>query len=302
VLKAGAAKAARRCVAAAALALAALGVPAMARSPAQPRDNAIPSCYDQLGDYAPRRSAGDLTVVIDQTAYLDGRLRQIVHETVERLIRPGTHVAVATFSAYLQGRYLDVLVSGQAEAPVDAAQRDFVSKRDLRQNDECLQDQLAYARRLVARNLDTAFAGIDPAVARSDILAALRDLSRHVRDTAAERRIVVLVSDMLENSSITSFYQGNRVRTIDPQAELRRVGQAGVKADFNGARVIVIGAGGVSSAGSGGQSYRDPRALMALEDFWQQWFSASHAELVEFGKPTPLVRITWERSAGNSAE
>ena len=225
-----------------------------------------------------------------------------MHETVDRLIRPGTRVSVATFSAYLQGRYLDVLVSGQVEASVDAAQRDFVSKRDLRQNDECLDDQLSYARRLIGKNLDTAFAGIDPSVERSDILAALRDLSRHVRDASADKRIVVLVSDMLENSSITSFYQSNHVRTIDPQGEMRRVAQAGVRADFHGARVIVIGAGGISSSASVGQSYRDPRALMALEDFWQRWFGASNADLVEFGKPTPLVHITWDRTVPNSAE
>ena len=269
---------------------------AAGRSAAGPRDNAIPSCYDQLREYAPRNAAGDLTVIIDQTAYLDARMRQIVRETVDRLLRPGTNVSIATFSAYLQGHYLDVLVAGQVEAPVEAGQRDFVSKRELRQNDECLRDQFAFAHRLVAKALDGAFAGIDPNVERSDILAALRDLSRRVRAAPAEARLVVVVSDMLENSSITSFYQGNRLRGIDPDGEMRRAAAAGIKADFRDARVVVIGAGGISSARAGGQSYRDPRAMLALEEFWRRWFAASHADLVEFGKPTPLVRVNWDQA------
>jgi len=257
------------------------------------RDHAVPSCYEQLREYAPRDARGDLTVVIDQTVFLDARLRQIVRETVDRLVKPGVNVSIATFSAYLQGRYLDVLVSGQVEAPIDAAQRDFVSKRDLRQNDQCLSDQLVFAHRLVAKALDAAFQGIDPNIARSDIVAALRDLSRRVGDARAGGRIVVVVSDMLENSSISSFYQGGRLRPIDASAELRKVAASGIRADFHGAQVVVIGGGGVSQRTADDSSYRDPRALLALEDFWRRWFAASHAELVEFGKPTPLVRIEW---------
>jgi hypothetical protein len=258
------------------------------------RDHAIPSCYDQLREYAPRIPLGDLTVLIDQTAYLDARLRQIVRETVDRLLRPGVNLSIATFSAYLQGRYLDVLVSGLAEAPIDARQRDFVSKRDLRQNEECLSDQLVFARRLAAKSLDAAFEGIDPNIPRSDIFAALRDLSRRVDNAPANARIVIVVSDMLENSSITSFYQAGRLRTIDVSAELRKVAAAGIRADFHEAQVFVIGAGGISERSSDDRSYRDPHALLALEEFWRRWFAASHAELIEFGKPTPLIRIDWK--------
>jgi hypothetical protein len=258
-----------------------------------PRDHAIPSCYDDLQEYAPRTALGDLTVVIDQTNYLDPRLRQIIRETVDRLIKPGTNVSIATFSAYLQGRYLDVLISGQVEAPIDAKRRDFVSKRELRQNDQCLSDQLVFARRLAAKTLDAAFLGIDPNIEKSDILVALRDLSRRVGEAPVDGRMVIVVSDMLENSSISSFYQASRIRHLDPDAELRRAATAGIKANFLGARIFVIGAGGVSDRSADGRSYRDPRAMLALEEFWRRWFAASHAELVEFGKPTPLVKIDW---------
>jgi hypothetical protein len=256
------------------------------------REHAIPSCYDQLREYAPHSMLGDLTVIIDQTTAIDARMRQIVRDTVDRLVKPGTSISIASFSAYLRGRYLDVLISGQVEPPVATQKRDFVSKRELRENDQCLSDQLTFARRLVAKTLDAAFAATDPNIVRSDILVALGDLSRRVGGAnKGEGRMVIVVSDMLENSSITSFYHAGQMRHIDPDAELRRVAASGIKADFLGAKVYVIGAGGISKGPA--HSYRDPRAMLALEDFWRRWFAKCRAELVEFGKPTPLVEIKW---------
>jgi hypothetical protein len=257
------------------------------------RDHAIPTCYEQLHEYQPHATLGDLTVLIDQTTYMDARLRQIVRESVDRLIEPGTRLSIATFSAYMQGRYLDVQIAGDVELPIDAHQRDFVPKRELRQNDQCLADQLTFARRLAAKTLDAAFTASDPNIARSDILAALHDIGERLNETPVAPKTVILVSDMLENSSITSFYQGSRLRAIDPQAELKKVATAGIQADFIGARVYVIGAGAVSEKSADARSYRDPRAMLALEDFWRRWFAASHAEVVEFGKPMPLVEIRW---------
>lgn len=258
-----------------------------------PREHSIPSCFDQLREYAPRAGYSDLTVIIDQTTFMDARLRQIVRETVDRLIKPGTNVTVAVFSAYLQGRYLDVLASGQIELPIEPKQRDFVPKRELRQSDQCLNDQLVFGRRLVAKTLDAAFAAGDPDIVRSDVLSALRDLSRRVGDSPVSTKIVIVVSDMLENSTITSFYQASRLRRIKPEVELQKAAESGIKADFLGARVFVIGAGAVSEKSADANSYRDPRAMLALEDFWRRWFALNHAELVEFGRPTPLVEINW---------
>jgi hypothetical protein len=270
-----------------------------------PRDHAIPSCYDQLREYAPRNSLGDLTVIVDQTTFMDARLRQIVRDTVDRLIKPETSVSIAAFSANMQGRYLDVLVSGKVEPRVAAKQRDFLPKRELLEADQCLGDQLAFARRLAAKTLDSAFSVGDPNIARSDILVALSELSRRIRGAGqVNGRIVIIVSDMLENSSIANFYHARQLRNIDAGAELRRVAASGIKADFLGARVVVIGAGGVSSPSAHGRSYRDPRAMLALEDFWRRWFASSNADVVEFGKPTPLVEIEWSEpgSPGMSAQ
>lgn len=268
------------------------------------REHAIPSCYEDLAEYAPREAPGDLTVMIDQTAYLDAQLRRVVHEAVERLIRPGTRVTIVAFSAYTPGRYLDVLASGLVEYPISGSTRDWVSKRRLKDNDQCLDDQLEFARKLVARAIDRAFARSDVRLPKSDILAALSGISRRYGNAPGGGRIVILASDMMENSSITSFYRGNQLRPIDPDAELKRVSASGLRADFHGARVFVIGAGAVDAMAPTAQSgaYDDPRTLLKLEEFWRRWLGASHAELVEFGTPEPLVEITWANGAGKQAD
>jgi hypothetical protein len=291
------ARVARHLIAACAIALLATGT-ARSAPEAPLREHAIPSCYDELPGHAPAPATRALTVVIDQTTFTDPRLRRIVHETVARLLRPGMRVSVATFSAFAQGRYLDVVTAGRIESPVTGRARDAVPKRQLLRSDECLGDQFVFARRLVARAIDDAFSGSDPRLAQSDILAALHDLGRRVGAEGDGERLVVLVSDMLENSSVTSFYAGNRLRRIEPVEELRRADAAGLRPDFHGARVVVIGAGAVSDRAADASSYRDPRALLALEAFWRSWLAAAGADLVEFGKPTPLVEVRWNAASG----
>jgi len=282
-----------------------LADPACAQAKAQGRrEHAIPTCFDKF----PNRSAGplgDLTVLIDQTADLDDRIRAIVVESVDRLIRPATRVTVAAFSGYMPGRYLDILVSGTVESPIVGRERDFVPKRELRESDLCLGEQLDFSRKLVAQSIRAAFAASDTRLPDSEILSALRDMSRRSNEPATNGRLLIVVSDMLENSSITTFYQNNRPRNVDPDVEMRKVIGAGITANFHGTRVFVIGAG-FATAGSpyDMQSSRDSRALLHLEEFWRRWFAVSNAEMVDFGKPTPLEEITWgpaeAAAAGNA--
>ena len=114
-------------------------------------------------------------------------------------------------------------------------------------------------------------------------------MSPIVKAAAAGERIVLVVSDMLENSSISSFYQRQAVRLISPQAELAKVEKESLFGDFGGVRVHVFGAGLVSEgAGPKDGVYRDPRTMQALERFWAEYFARSGAVLEQFGKPELL--------------
>lgn len=80
-----------------------------------------------------------------------------------------------------------------------------------------MQSQTKYGLKVAATALNKALAGSSSDLAKSDVLAGLKDLSSRVKKSEAKNKVVILASDMLENSSITSFYAKQAVRLIDPK-------------------------------------------------------------------------------------
>jgi len=258
--------------------------------------NDIPSCYaaNKLKVALPV-SQTEVFVLIDQTTLLDAALQDAVRENAGRLVKAGSAFVIASFSAFAQGRYLEVLSAGTLEGQIDAKLRDDISVKVLRNFDACMSSQAAFGRKSAAAALNKALAGTRPEFAKSDVMGSLKELSSRVRQSTARERIVFVVSDMLENSGISSFYANKNVRAIDPAAELKKAQDAQVVGDFGGARVFVLGAGLIQEA-AGGKSkesgiYRDPKTIGVLRQFWEQYFEASHAKLTEFGAPALLSPV-----------
>lgn len=253
--------------------------------------NDIPSCYsaNKIG-VAPQPSASELFVLIDQTTPLDAALQDAVRENVGRLIKPGSAFVISSFSAFGQGRYMEVLSAGVLESQIDEKTRNGISVKLLRNFDACMNGQLDFGRRTAAMALNKALAGTAADLGKSDVMGSLRELSSRVRQSGARDKIVFVASDMLENSGVSSFYANNNVRAIDAKVELKKAEGAQMLADFGGARVFVMGAGLVQQNGGMRDSgvYRDPKTMAQLRAFWGQYFAASKATLVEFGSPALL--------------
>jgi len=253
---------------------------------------ALSSCYDaklQAPSIAP---TVELFVVIDQTTLLDDGLKQAVANQVRPFLVAGNHFSVLVFSAYTQGKYTQLLTSGQLDSPLPVAQRNDISKPILAKFDQCMSRQPAQAAQAVGAALRAGFEGTSGEIAKSDILASLKDISAKVRQSPASEKVVLLVSDMLENSSVSSFYASQAVRKIDPAQELQLVTTHQFVADFGGARIYVIGAGllnGLDNKSKG--QYRDPKTMQALASFWRSYFEKSRGQLVEFGEPALLNQI-----------
>lgn len=264
---------------------------------AQAQTSEIPSCYAANQLPAPAHAVHrELFVVIDQTTLLDAGLTSALGKQLQPLIVAGTRFRIFSFSAFSQGRYLQPLASGTLEPPLtDTAVRDATSVGKLKSLDACLRSQWTYGARLAAKAVGDALAGSTDTLAKSDVLSSLAAVSKAIRDEqAAPTKTVLIVSDMLENSSITSFYVKDRMRQINPADETRKVEHTNVKADFAGADIYVMGAGIVpepTGAAKGSLNYRSPQALDALHTFWQGFFDKSNAKLVEFGMPALLSPI-----------
>ena len=264
-------------------------------------DNAVPSCYaaNQLLDKvrtADQEVSADQEVflLVDQTTTLDNQLKEDVRENFGRLVRPKSAFVVGTFSQFGQGTYTQIVKAGVLEGPLDKKTRYDTPARVLQVFDQCMAGQLKFGRQAAVDALKAALGGQSSDLANSDILSSLKELSARVRSSRAKDRVLFLVSDMLENSSISSFYASRAIRRIDPAAEMKKVQASNLVADFAGARVFVLGAGlmqDISTKDRSSSSYRDPKTIAALREFWIAYFKASNATVVEFGTPALLMPV-----------
>jgi hypothetical protein len=254
--------------------------------------DAVPTCYDSKLAAPTTPLIKELFVVIDQTVLLDDTLKQSVANQIRPFLVPGDGFSVLVFSAYTQGKYTQSLVTGQLDFPLSVVQRNDVSKVVLAKFDQCMSRQPAVAAQAIGGALRAAFEGSSGEIAKSDVFASLKDISAKVRQSKATEKVVLLVSDMLENSSVTSFYANQAVRKIEPDKELKLAVDNQLIGDFGDARMYVLGAGLLNDDGRKNKAaYRDPKTMQALSSFWKSYFDKSKARLMEFGQPALLNPI-----------
>jgi len=260
-------------------------------------ENVVPTCYQGKLGAKPASVATELFVLIDQTTVFDTTLQQQVANSVRPFMAADNAFSVTIFSAFSQGRYARVLTSGTIEPTIASAQRDDISKPLLTRFDACMKRQPQQATQAVGAALRTAFGGASADLARSDVLASFKSISTRIKSSSAQRKVVVIASDMLENSSVTAFYGsgGNSVREIDPEKELRIAGDNALLGDFGGAEIYVIGAGLLSGDAVKTNKYRDPKTMRALTGFWGGYFEKSNGKVVEIGQPALLNPVSARR-------
>lgn len=255
--------------------------------------NAIPTCFtDKLSASKDLTTDVELFVVIDQTTPFDIGLKQSIANNIKPFLKAGDAISVIQFSAFTQGHYTDVLAYAKLDPELSHDMRNDVSKPVLSKFDQCQAGQPRMAGQVVGGALKAAFGTSSNAIDKSDVLGSLKDISAKVRQSTAKRKVVLLASDMLENSSVSSFYAKQAVRQIVPEKELGLVKSNDLFGDFGDAEVYVIGAGLLADDAKAPKGiYRSPQIMRALSTFWHEWFAKSHAKIVDFGQPALLNPI-----------
>jgi len=261
-------------------------------------DNDIPSCYttNKIKHYLPIYDKL-VYVLIDQTLPLDKTLQNSVLRNLAKVLEPGTKFVVAEFSAFAQGRYLHVINTGVIENPIPDDHIGDVVMTRLQSFQACLKNQILFAQRIAVGAAYSTLSNSSGRLNHSDILMALKMVAASVLHDSAREKLVFLVTDGLENSSITSFYANRTLRLLDINEEMVKVKKNKLLSDFGGARVYVLGGADLPAADHGTRSqrdgYRNPTTLLALEQFWRRYFSHSNAKLVEFGEPALMIPISF---------
>lgn len=247
--------------------------------------NDIKSCYDKLGiSEKPESSGRELVMVIDETTQLPVSLKKEALSHLIRFVKPGDAVKLYRFSAYLPDSHMALVFAGKLESQLSQEQRDSTGQNSLRQLDKCITAQQKYFQTVIAKGLANSFGSEDKKIAKSEIFFSLKQIGQDWKNSQAQDKVLFLVSDMLENSDFSSFYQNNQIKTINPEQELAKVEKNQLQAEFTGVRVYVHAAGLVPNNVKHG--YRSGKTMQSLQNFWQAYFEKSGASLEGFGSPS----------------
>lgn len=266
---------------------------ALTTTPAFAEQNEVPSCYAayKVKHYTAPYSR-EVYVLLDQTVNLDKTLKRSVLTNLANLIQPGTRFVVTEFSAFSQGRYTQVVTRGIVESPVPKDHIGEIVMSRLQPFQNCLKQQLSVGRRMAVMAAWKAMNSSASSLDHSDILMALNEVAPAIRNDKASKKVLFLVSDGLENSSVTSFYHHGTIRKLNDQRELDLVKKSHLIPQLGDVKVYVLGGAMLPPSKKGSRAavegYRDPQTLMDLKGFWQGYFSQAGATLAEFGEPALL--------------
>ena len=233
----------------------------------------------------PQQPEAVLFVLMDESTSLNqhAKVPRMVQELAVNWLSPGRAVQVIRFSSYVPGRDVEIVTGGLLDPePTD----DFIDgmKRSERGKFNRLHKQQTHmAKAQTTKAIRKVFAGYSVDIPKSEILFNMRVLSEHIRNYQATRKVILVVSDFLENSSVTSFYRAGEVRKIEPQAEIDKAKRKKLFGDF-GESVRVYGVG----LGYGTKKYVDSDRVNRLKMFWRRYFEQGNAVVEEFGTPLLL--------------
>ena len=245
------------------------------------------SCYDIYKSSVKPNVAIEraVFVLVDETTIFNEKLQeQIIKNTLSK-IAPANYIYIGKFSAFIDNHYNEKMFEFKIEIPLSSDQRYYERKDTLAKIDKCLKDQQGYVSGQIVQSIKKSFLNPNDDIAKSDVLYALQDFGQNViSQVEAKEKIVILASDMLENSTITSFYAKGATRLIQPETELNKIEKSNLFSNFDNSKIYVIGTGLISSKDNN-KTYRDPKILASLKDFWTKYFVKSNGNLVEMGQP-----------------
>jgi hypothetical protein len=250
-------------------------------------NKSFPSCrpHFRLQQMPVSRS---FTIAVDQTTRLNSVLIQDTVERVVRSLKPGDHVKIVTFSGMSQDYFTFVALELRIDAPPSEDEWDSViPATQVDAAKTCFTRQVALARIKVQKELTRLLSeNLARAPAKSEIFKAIASIAS-ITDSAVPEKILVTVSDLVENSDIAVLYRKHSLAVGDAQAVLAAVERHGLLASLPNTKVYVVGAAFVPDPKNNpGLKQRE-----ALRSLWQAYFAAAKAQVLGWGEPALLGEI-----------
>ena len=273
------------------------------------------SCYAKVGiKEPPPLIKRGLLVLVDNTVEFDQRIRdEILRKIIAFMsehdrpsgiakdpkkdpkIGDGDRVIIMSFSHYGSDRFTGIRGDWRLEQLL--VNTGGVPRSDLRDLRRCLARQVQYRRSYIQDRLGAIYKDSDRDIPKTELIWTLVRTSRELIPIfEVEEIFLLIVSDMMENSDITSFYM--RGKAIDPNAQMRKMEKTDVIANYSGVNVYVMGAGYTEDRS------HPTKVMRKVKNFWQQYIERAGGRLCELG--TPLMfgnigRCRLERCGSNGS-
>lgn len=246
------------------------------------------SCFDGI-DYAtpePQRTKRALYVLIDETVPLTKNMKKKVVTLLSEWGRAGDMVKIARFSASYRDLYPELVYVNKIEMKPGDRYMFNLSYKDKRKVLSCLDEQKKTFKTSFAAQLTRSLKALNPKIPKSELLGSLKLLSKQIYlpDNAMEKT-VFLISDGMENSSISSFYAKGKMRNINTRKEISKLRRKGMMGFWKKSKVYMYGLGLMPDK----KSYAKPETIQKLKRFWAQYFVESGGKVKAIGSPELLL-------------
>jgi len=245
-----------------------------------------PSCYQQLNLSTPEGNTHKaLYILVDQTMPLSATMRANLNDLLSSHPQSGEQVRIARFSPNTKGQYTELIYEGVRDTPPSEAYLYHLRDEDKQALLACMADQQQNLQQGFKSAFQSSLGVINTQLPRTELLHALKRLSETVLiNDDINDKTVLIISDGMENSEITSFYRRRTIGKINFEREMSKVNQHNLLADWRGAKVYMYGLGNIKDE----RKHVKPSQLAPLLAFWQGYFNAGGAIIKELGTPAVL--------------
>lgn len=246
------------------------------------------SCYQLIGEEITGAPKEALFLLIDNSVDFDTGVINSIQEKIEHWIGNNKSIEIYNFSMYSQQTYTNKVLAGNID---QVPSEDFMDnlKKSLRiKFERCMKSYIPLVKIQIQKATVEVFKKSSSNISRTEIINNIKKITQHIKEHPAKKKLILIVSDMLENSSMQAFYEGNKVKLINPELEFKKVTTNNLLSDLDKATVYIIGLGYIPDNNREGKNQSvSLQTRKALESFWIKYIENSNGKIGEIG--TPLI-------------
>lgn len=234
----------------------------------------------------------EVYLLIDESTYFDEKAKEDVYKKITPFVKPNTRVNVFSFSEYSRTKNNKNLGSFYIYSDITDDEEDDITRSKVKELVTCLETSKVYAASEIKKAIDSGTRKKNESLKKSEILKNLKVYTKNnLRFSKAKRKVMIIMSDMIENSDYTSFYSAGKLKKIDISKELEVVNRHRLLSAFNEAEVYVYGMGLVEINSDKSDS-RNAFIMDNLINFWDEYIVESNGK--PFGLDSPNMAFDIE--------